>query len=409
MKRFKMKVLSRLFLEHPIQLPIFYNIFEYPQSNSSDMVRTLRLILSCIIISAIHHTVTAQSQLPKGIAIAPSIYLGRMFKHTPNLIGSPQGLSRGVALNFSYETYGRRAWETAYKFPLVGMYAAWIDIDDGNHFGEAFFFAPYVQFVQRERERSKTFITVGMGAGYLTKIYNEANNTNNNAVGSHWNIAVNLRYGWQYSLTDQLTFTSSLGLNHFSNGGTTPNNLGINLADLQLGLHYTPHPVSPNDYKIYELPQLNPRWDVEVAFNLGLEQHNLALGGAFYPIYNGMLAIGYQKHFKHRWRIGLDYEYNTKERELMEHIHKFDEDERAWRSSKLGIFVGEELRIRRFSLYFDMGFYLHRGQASQFFYNKLGFRYYYIYTDHFKMYLSPVIKTELITAKYVGFCTGMVF
>lgn len=372
-------------------------------------MKKILFITSFLLILSL--AVVGQQSL-KGFGIEPNLYFGSMVKHTPTMIGSPQGPSRGFTLNLSYETYGKNVWETVYNYPVIGFYSGFMNIDNGNIFGEAYFAAPYISFTKKQREKSRTYILVGMGGGYLTETYNEATNITNNAIGTHWNGAFNLRYGYEYELAKHWTFTSSVGINHFSNAGVSPKNLGINLCDAQIGIKYIPNPVQQTDFQsapdVLPIPQ--KRWSIELGLYNGFEQQNTALGGAFYPVYNGSLNLGYRKSYKHRWVFGYDYEYNVKVRTFINHIHKFPEEERFREASRHMFFIGEELKVGNLSLIFNMGAYFRKNyQIERRIYNKFGLRYYILNTEHFNMHLNAVLKTELVDARYVSVGAGFQF
>lgn len=345
-----------------------------------------------------------------GFGIEPNLYVGSMVKHTPTMIGSPVGPSRGFTLNLSYETHGKHVWESLYRYPTIGFYGGFMNIDNGDIFGEAYYAAPYIAFSLKQKPTYKTYLQVGLGGAYLTKKYNEATNTTNNAIGSHWNGAFNLRYGAQFSLAEHWALTTGVGINHFSNAGTTPKNLGINLCDAQIGLKYMPHPVKRADYQSLAAVIPEKRWDVEASYYSGIEQHNVALGGAFYPVHNGVIGVGYRKSYKHRWVAGFEYEHNKKSRVLMEHIERFDPEDYFKQSSLWMFFVGEEMKIGNLSLLFNMGVHFQRTyQIEKQIYNKYGIRYYVVNTPDFKLHLDAYLKTELIDAQFVAVGMGMQF
>jgi hypothetical protein len=77
-----------------------------------------------------------------------------------------------------------------------------------------------------------------MGVGYLTKKFDRINNYKNLAIGSHFNAAISLMFDIRYRLTNRITLTGGVSLQHFSNGSLKLPNNGLNVPLINLGVAY---------------------------------------------------------------------------------------------------------------------------------------------------------------------------
>jgi len=346
-----------------------------------------------------------------GVGVETNGYFGRLARHSSRMLAPITGLSDGASLNITYQTNGKHAWQRFYKLPSIGLKIGYQNIDNGAYYGEAAYTSVYIERYLKIRKNYKTYLRTVAGAAYLNKKYDFYTNPLQNSIGSHWNLNFSFLYGYQWKLNNHFFLNTGAGVIHFSNGGATSQNLGLNVLALQFGVKYVPSPHAETpSLDANEFKAIDKTWNWDLEFNVGLKEQNGVHGGPFYPIYN--YSIGTKRDINRRfsWLAGAEYEYYAGVRNFLEHIQRFESEERFWQSSRVGVFAGTELWYDKFSLTIKMGAFLTNNYKQKLpVFNKFGIRYYILDMPSFKAYVGIAIKTELIVANYVSGTVGFRF
>ncbi len=369
----------------------------------------LKTLLFLILLCATF-TISAQSVL-QGVGVEPNGYLGKLARHSGTMLAPVDGFARGGSLNLVYQTNGKYAWERFYKFPSIGVNFTFKDYDNNPYYGDAYSASFYIERYFKIRKNHKAYLRTTLGATYLTKSYDFYTNPLQTAIGSHWNANFSLLLGYQWLLNEHWQLSTGGGIIHASNGGATSQNLGLNVLGVHIGLKYTPIPYATDDFNTSsDFGTINKNYEIDAELNIGLEEQEGVLGGAFYPIYNYSLGVRRGINRRYSWMAGAEYEYNVRVRDFMEHIQRFEPEERFWQSSRVGLFVGTEIWYDRMSIVIKMGGFLTNNYKQKLpVFNKYGVRYYFIKNEKIKTYLGVNLKTQLIEAEYMSCSMGVRF
>ncbi len=353
----------------------------------------------------------AAQSIPQNYGFTAEAFGGYFFKHSSEIKFPAKGISSGMTLFYNYDTYGKEAWSQWRNYPTVGIGVGFLDIDQSDIYGTAFHISPFINTYSKWRGNSRGYFRVTSGLAYLTKRYDEIDNPDNTAIGSNWNVHFSLLWGWQWRIQPNLDFNIGAGVVHFSNGGTTAGNLGINVLSLQTGIKYIPKAIDRKDYiSNNDKRDLDRKFSADIETSFSLVQHDAGSGGSYFPIYIHSLNIGWDWNKVHRWMAGFEYEKNLKVLNFLNHIHKFEPDERDWQASRVQFFLGDELRYNRISGYLKMGISLTNHYKEEFLiYNKIGLRWYMIESKYFNLYGHIVMKSQLAEAEYLAFGLGVRF
>ena len=135
-------------------------------------------------------------------------------------------------------TFGEKEWETDYNYPYIGLTFYYSGLGGFDEIGKVYALYPFINYPLVYNERNKLTLKVGAGMGYLTEKFDHTDNHYNFSIGSHLNAAVNLSFEHRLKVTPTLSFVTSFGLTHFSNGATKSPNYGLNTFSGAWGMAY---------------------------------------------------------------------------------------------------------------------------------------------------------------------------
>lgn len=144
------------------------------------------------------------------------------------------------AFEFSFYkgTFGEKEWEAAYNYPYIGLTFYHSGLGGFKEIGKVYALYPFINYPLLFNEKHKLTLKVGAGIGYLTQKFDQTENYYNFSIGSKVNAAVNLSFEHRMKVTPTLSFVTSFGLTHFSNGATKSPNYGLNTYSGAWGLAY---------------------------------------------------------------------------------------------------------------------------------------------------------------------------
>ena len=80
----------------------------------------------------------------KGFSIEPTLHIGVVTKHSPELTFDVKEPSIGADISFKFQTFGKREWEEWRKFPKVGITEMWMRFGNETILGHAFAISPNI-------------------------------------------------------------------------------------------------------------------------------------------------------------------------------------------------------------------------------------------------------------------------
>lgn len=357
-------------------------------------------MINCDIISqptkpASNHNLTAEIKLQYGLLMSHHLELDIFRSHFP-----------AFEISLQKATYGKYRWEAEYDYPLIGISLWYSGLGGFPELGSAIAVYPTINFpLVRDNKQSLNF-KLGIGLGYLTNRFDRIDNYKNFAIGSHINIAASLFFEYRKRLSKMMTFTTGLGLTHFSNGTMKTPNYGLNILTASVGISsYLSNPNRSLDKKI--LPKLYPfEFDgrkylsFEVAAAMAFKDMSQQYGKSFY-VFAAYTNIMARVSYKSKFGMGFDLTHDASDRIIYESRHAEVPDN--LQITKIGINVAYELVMDRLTFLFNAGMYISGMERSESdLYQRLTLKYFI--TN--KIYANMALSAHLGKAEYVGFGLG---
>lgn len=355
----------------------------------------------------------ASAQLGKGISIESNLHIGRILKHTPKLNFEVDQLSYGFELNLRNKKYGKKAWHQRLNYPTPGIDLFYYRMGESAVFGDAIGIFPNIAFPFVKGEKMDLLFYMGAGIAYLSTHFDPIDNPTNNAIGSNLNNIAALKWQLTYQFNPKIRFSTGFSFTHFSNGASQLPNFGINILAYNIGIQYTPKPLTPEDFIHHDQAPAYKRWGVNLRYDQGFREA-IVPGGPRYPVYIASLAGMYHTSSVNRLYLGLEYEFNKSTYVLGLHTFSFNsKSEARRRASRLALYFADEILFGNVGFYAQFSFYLPIDSwlLPWFMYTKAGLRYYFppIGRPKTRFYAGIYLKSHKITAEHFSFGFGAAF
>lgn len=259
--------------------------------------------------------------------------------------------------------------------PLRGASLEFRNFGYDEVLGKAFSATFYMVFPLIQTQRNSYLdLTMGTGAGYLTRCYDVVENPLNNAIGSKWNGRVNLKLTWLKYYTN-MHWGAGIEFMHFSNGSITTPNLGLNSPSIFLQVGYNVDQRQPA-VKRSEVTKTELAQKQNLTVELITSAKEIAAIPYIpkrYPVIG--TRIGYTWSKKGLWgaEVALDLVHNEA------NFHKYSDTTFTRKDIlQVGLYAGTYIDFYRAQLAFGLGYYVHDPiNAEGRVYNRIGYRYYF--------------------------------
>ncbi|HMG15389.1 MAG TPA: acyloxyacyl hydrolase [Saprospiraceae bacterium] len=373
-------------------------------------MKTLK-ILGLLIFFSLNNTF-CYSQYIKNWAIAPTIYYGKILKHSPKIAYQIPSSSTGISCNIIYKTYGKENWHEWQNYPGLGVNLGYFNFGNDEILGKAYSFLPNIYLRLNKSDKFSINFSVGTGIAYLSKHFSFIDNETNNAIGSYINNISSFQFDGKYKLNRHLSIAAGFGLTHFSNGASKIPNLGINLAAFSLGAVYIPLPVDRKDYiPAGELSKPKRRLGLTAHGDIAFIEQGVA-GGPKYPIYIASVGVTYAFTRVNHFILGAEYENNKADYYFLLNSTEASTEAEAYKySSRYLVFLADEFFFWPFSMVLQAGTYVDGDPKYPIskIYTKLSTRYYLpaFGQETPRLYLGIQLKAHKFTAEYISLGLGL--
>lgn len=179
---------------------------------------------------------TAQDSEPWLVGI--NFQQGSVIRHTSKIRHFSGTYPTGLELNFQSQTTGKQAWHQLYRYPRIGASLIYLDYHN-LIIGKSLAFSPYLSLPIKRSGKTRVHFRFGSGLAYFSNTFNRRENPGNNIVSTYVNAVIQTRLEYEYAISNQLALLGGIGLNHYSNGGNSKPNLGVNIATASVGINFT--------------------------------------------------------------------------------------------------------------------------------------------------------------------------
>lgn len=245
------------------------------------------------------------------IQIEPRFYYGFIINHHTELEPFNAHVP-AFELTVLKDTYGKKSWERAHNYPFIGISFFYSSLSNHPAVGQAFALYPFITFPILRKEKDFLGFKIGFGLGYLTKTFDRLENYKNIAIGSHFNVAINLMAEYRRQLNASTSLSAGLSLFHFSNGSIASPNYGLNLPMVSVG--FSKRISKPNNKIVSRKPTI-PRFSYRdnkiFVFNVMGAYASKNMGNVFGERYNVFLAsVNVLKYFNEISSLGLSFDFS---------------------------------------------------------------------------------------------------
>ncbi len=334
---------------------------------------------------------------------AEAIYhYGFLVAHRSNVAVLVKDYSRSMEFSFARKFNGTKDWEEKYAYPYAGVSLMILDFGNPEQMGQGYSLFGYYNFPLFSSEKFEFCFKIGLGPGYVTKVFDKEENYKNQVVSAHINGFAYGNFNARYTFAERYTLSGGVSISHFSNAAARKPNLGINVPAVNLGLGYRfkeSEKVKRDENYAYEFDK---SWNHDLVASFGRKTNDIE--GPEYGIFSLAYALTRRFSFKSRLGGGADVFYNSAHEGLV----ATDGDTISGGSEilQVGVNISYMLQINRLGLFFNQGFYIYdQYKRDGDLYHRMGLRY--NATD--QIILNVSMKTHWAVADHVEFGIGYRF
>lgn len=324
-----------------------------------------KFLLGTILTIFINSILLSQGE--KKVELYP-LY-GTLFNHSPSAAAIITEPSYGVRFKYLRRPQKGSTFFEKFNYPSVGFSLNAVKYGDLDIFGYSFGAHSTLNFYLLERDKYSLQLATSLGAGYLTKEFENSYNNLNTAIGSNFNLSASILASFEYEIIPNFALKPSIGLLHYSNGRTTLPNLGTNFIFTSLGLSYRLTPKYVKDS--FENNGKNVKqFRNEISLNPGLSDRGVYNNNIVLPTYSIHYNRLYFTSKINAIRLGLSAEYKNNDYDPAFNLLEFEEN------FDVALTVGDELFFGRTSVHMTLGVYLYSYyQFKKFVYQRWGVSY----------------------------------
>ncbi len=331
-------------------------------------------------------------------------HFGYIISHRGSIVHLIKGQIGGGELTYIFRTSGNQPWQVLHGFPEFGLSYMHLYLANPAEIGNLDAIYPYMNLrLNKQKRKFKMYLRLGLGIANMSKPYDRLTNHRNNAIGSHLNGYVNIRFSSSYMLSKSWRLDSGIGLTHASNGAIKTPNLGLNMATLNVGLGYVFGNKNLEMKRDSILPKLTKRWHPSVLGIFGFKELEHPLGNK-YMAYTLQTNVYYSASRKTKFGTGLEFVYSNATRKRLE--NDSISTEKINDVIKIGVKGGYSFNVDRISIPIDFGYYVYQnGDLKESFFHRIGVRY--MVTKH--ILANVTLYTHWAKADYFEWGLGYEF
>lgn len=333
---------------------------------------------------------------------------GTLFNHSPAAAAIITEPSYGLRVAYSKRPKKASEFFEKFNYPAIGVAVNAVQYGDKEIFGASLGANATLTFYVIEKEKFNFQITTGMGAGYLSKQYENSFQRLNTAIGSHFNLTATILAGLEFPVLNHLYIKPQVGILHYSNGRTSLPNLGTNFVFGTVGMSYrinekyVKDSFTPNKQTIKQFKN-------EISLCPGLSDRGGYIGGSIKNIVLPTYSVHYSRLFYtsriNAIKVGISGEYKNNDYDPDYNLLEFKDN------TDVAITFGNELFFGRTSIHATIGAYLYSYyQFRKFVYQRWGFSYRLpLKSDKIGLSVGAQLKVHLGAAELTEAKLSMLF
>ena len=211
----------------------------------------LFLYIACLLApvtgSAQQDAAPAKSTFFKNVSLGLKGYYGSFITPKAKVEYIRDSYSSLGEISLQYQGDGSKDWHLTHNYPRWGIGYLYGNSGSRQYIGKASALYAFLDLPLLSTRKYIGSFLIGTGVGWISKPYDAISNFKNTILGTKINAYINLGLNNEFTLSQKLFVNVGIGFMHFSNGGTTLPNLGLNTPVLSAGLRYAFHTPSRID------------------------------------------------------------------------------------------------------------------------------------------------------------------
>jgi len=360
------------------------------------VAKIILLILLCA------SPIVAQTEVNSPYFVDANYYYGSLLVQNKDVAQLNRNQPEGFIVGFNKKTSGQKYWQQEYGYPDWGVSLGYQNFNSDvlgqnisayGHFN-FYFFARKLQF------------RIAQGFGINTNPFDLDTNFKNNAYGSRLIAASYFLLNYQQkNIYKGFGVQAGLSFVHHSNGSFKAPNSGTNIFAVNMGVRYDFDEMEPEYIPLEEKQNFSEplhynmflRGGINESDYVGLGQHPFLVLGGF---------VDKRISYKSTFQLGAEIFFSKFLEKEIEYraVTFFDEDFAATDYKRVGVFGGYELRISKFAIPIQLGYYVYwPSKYESPVYERVGIKYYFSNT----IYGVASVKAHGANAEAIEFGVGI--
>lgn len=262
------------------------------------------LLLSCLVF-VIPFTNSAFGQE----SLRLSYIYGNIHPHNSLITPLVKEPVKGFTVGYTWKNHRGGEWRRYFNYPNHGISYNYMSYGNPEILGNSHSLLYYLQFSFLPKRK---FFDAGIieytGIGYFEKKYDPANNPENQAISTHFNIGATIRFYARVRIKPVYIEYSS-GLNHFSNALIKSPNLGINVKNRSITVGYEFEDLPVRKKAPETDGNIKSRHECWIYGATGIKEIQGMENKNYFPV-NASLNYSYRTSAVNKMGIGLDFVYD---------------------------------------------------------------------------------------------------
>jgi len=285
-------------------------------------------------------------------------FSGNIALHNDDILHLIKGHPEGIIIGWNNKTFGHEEWEQRFNYPDYGISFSYQDLKNGV-LGSNYAIYGHYNFYFLKRN---LMLRIGQGLAFTTNPYDKVENHKNIAFGSKFMSSTYVMFNYKKErIVNRFGLQAGLSLIHYSNANVKAPNTSVNSITLNVGITYNLIDEAPEYlYTISEEKYTEP-FKYNFVFRTGINESDIIDSGQF-PFYIFSAYADKRINRKSALQLGTEIYFSN----FLKEAIKFESvayPERHIDSNtdykRVGIFVGHELFVNRFSLVSQIGYYVY--------------------------------------------------
>lgn len=318
------------------------------------MLITYRYVITATLLLLASLSVFSQSKFSDNLWVTANYQYGFILPEYTFVSEAVDAPVHSLDLSFYKSSSGTDPFHKLYNYPDKGIGIFYTSLGSRDVFGQAIAANYFFRINIIDRKRFRLFNRMGIGIGYLTKVHSFENNPENKnvAIGSHFNIHYNCRFGMLYNISQRFNANLGVSFDHFSNANTSEPNIGLNILTAYTGVSYL-----LGDFierKELELPVYQSKWSFETFLSIG-GKHTRSFSNKYYMTASTSTQTTFEWFRGFHVGAGVDLFFDNS---IKDQYAEKDWDYNSSKSFQSGVHLSQVVVFRKFRFILQEGFYL---------------------------------------------------